>query len=128
MAMASKFRKLLSIRQDSRNSEMLNSYAIGKNKLLKALSPENFDEWDISKVIIGTIYKIGAFNFQTAFSIKIHEEIMSLQNGLQTIYLIKLEAIRMLLKDKFHFMRIGLVPVVVKPLIRKGLMHRFTWF
>ena len=35
--------------------------------------------------------------------------------------LIKLEAIRTHLKDKFHFMCIGLVQGVVKRLIRKGI-------
>ena len=46
---------------------------------------------------------------------------MSLQNGLQTISLIKLEAIQIHLEDKFHFMRSGLVQVAVKPFIRKGI-------
>ena len=69
------------------------------------------------KVNIETICKIGIFSFQTAFSIKTHAEIMSLQNGLQTISLIKLEAIQILLDDKFHFMRSGLVQVAVKPFL-----------
>ena len=67
------------------------------------------------KVNIETICKIGIFSFQTAFSIKTREEIVSLQNGLQTISLIKLEAIQIHLEDKFHFMRSGLVQVAVKP-------------
>ena len=44
---------------------------------------------------------------------------MSLQNGLQTISLIKLEAIQIHLEDKFHFMRSGLVQVAVKPFYKK---------
>jgi len=32
-----------------------------------------------------TIYKVGTFNFMRAYSIKTHEEAISLQNGLQTI-------------------------------------------
>ena len=44
---------------------------------------------------------------------------MSLQNGLQTISLIKLEAIQIHLEDNFHFSRSGLV--AVKPFIRKGI-------
>ena len=44
---------------------------------------------------------------------------MSLQNGLQTISLIKLEAIHIHLKDKFHFMRNGLVQVAVKPFLQE---------
>ena len=74
------------------------------------------------KVNIETICKIGIFSFQTAFSIKTREEIVSLQNGLQTVSLIKLEAIQMHLEDQFHFMRSGLVHVAVKPFfIRKGI-------
>ena len=46
---------------------------------------------------------------------------MSLQNGLQTISLIKLEAIQIHLEDNFHFTRSGLVEVAVKPFIRKGI-------
>ena len=46
---------------------------------------------------------------------------MSLQNGLQTISLIKLEAIQIHLEDNFHFTRSGLVQVAVKHFIRKGI-------
>ena len=76
--MASKFRKLLSIRLDSRNTDVVNSNEIRTNDLIKAPSLDNFHKWDIPKVNIETIYKIGTFNFQTAFSIKTHEEIVSL--------------------------------------------------
>ena len=46
---------------------------------------------------------------------------MGLQNGLKTISLLKLEAIQMHLEDSFHFTRSGLVQVVVKPFITKGI-------
>ena len=46
---------------------------------------------------------------------------MSLQNGLQTICLMKLEAIQINLEDNFHFTRSGFVQVAVKPFIRKGI-------
>lgn len=119
--MASEFRNLMSFRLDSRNSDMVNSNEIRANDLIKAPSPDNFHKWDIPKVNIETIYKIGTFSFQTAFSIKTHGEIVSLQNGSQTIYLIKLEAIQVHLKVKCHFMRIRLVEVVLKSFIRKGI-------
>ena len=45
---------------------------------------------------------------------------MSLQNGLQTISLIKPEAIKIHLKHLFRFTHIGLVQVAVKPFIRKA--------
>ena len=99
MAMGSKFRKLLSFKMDSRSSDIVNSNEFRTKDLVKSPSPDNFYKWDIPKVNFETIYKIGRFSFQTAFSIKNHEDIMSLQNGLQTISLIKPEAIRIHLKD-----------------------------
>jgi len=98
---------------------MVNSNEIRTNDLIKAPPPDNFHKWDIPKVNIETIYKIGTFNFQTAFLIKSDEEVVNLQNGLQSISLIELEAIQIHFKDKFHFMRIELAQVVVNPFIRK---------
>ena len=46
---------------------------------------------------------------------------MTLQNGLQKISVIKLEAILIHLEDNFLFRRSGLVQVAVKPFIRKGI-------
>ena len=99
MATASKFKKLLLLKMDSRSSDIVNSNEFRTKDLVKSPSPDNFYKWDIPKVNIKTIYKIGTFSFQTAFSIKNHEDIMSLQNGLQTISLIKPEAIQIHLKD-----------------------------
>ena len=61
--MASKFRKLLSFRLDSCNSDIVNSNVITTNDLIKALSPDNFHKWDIPKVNIETIYKFHTFSF-----------------------------------------------------------------
>ena len=72
--------------------------SLGQRTLLNPRLLINLTQWDIPKVNIKTIYKIGTFSFQTAFSIKNHEDIMSLQNGLQTISLIKPEAIQIHLK------------------------------
>ena len=98
MAMASKFRKLLLFKMDNRSNDIVNSIEFGTKDLVKSPSADNFYKWDIPKVNIKTIYKIGTFGFQTAFSIKNHEDIMCLQNGLQTISLIKPEAIQIHLK------------------------------
>ena len=119
--MASKFRKLLSFKLDSHNSDIVNNNEIRTNDLIKATSPDNFHKWDIPNVDVETIYKIGTFNFQIASSSKTHEEIVSLINGLQTICLTKLEAIQMHFKDKFYFMHIRLIQVAVKHFIRKGI-------
>jgi len=90
----------LPFRLNSHNSDIVNSNEISINDLIKAPPPNNFYKWDIPNVNIETIHKISKFNFQTALSIKTHEEIVSLQNGLQTISLIKLAAIQIHLIDK----------------------------
>jgi len=92
--MANKFKKLLSFNVESHSSDIVNSIKSSTNGIIKAPSPDNFHKWDIPKINIETIYKIGTFSVQTAFSIKAHEEIMRLQNGLQTILLIKPKAIQ----------------------------------
>ena len=119
MAIASNLWKFLSFKMDSRSNDIVNSYEFRTKDLVKSPTPDNFYKWDIPKVNIKTIYKICTFGFQTAFSIKYHEDIMNLQNGLQTISLIEPEAIQIQLKDQFRFMHIGLVQVAVKPFIRK---------
>ena len=70
---------------------------------------------------IDRIYKVGAFNFMRAYSIKTHEEAISLQNGLQTIPMIKQNSIASHLKADYRFMHIGLVLVAIKPLLKKGV-------
>ena len=97
--MASKLRKSLSFKMDSRSGDIVNSNEFRTKDLVKSPSPDNFYKWDIPKVNFETIYKIGTFSFQTAFSIKNHEDIMSLQNGLQMISLMKPKAIQIHLKD-----------------------------
>jgi len=53
--MASKFKKLLSFRLDSRNCDIVNSNVITTNDLIKVPSPDNFHKRDIPKVNIETI-------------------------------------------------------------------------
>ena len=67
--MTSNFRKLLSFKLDSRNSDIVNSNEIRTNDPIKALSPDNFHKRNIPKVNIEIIYKIVTFDFQTAFSV-----------------------------------------------------------
>ena len=68
-----------------------------------------------------TLYKIGTFDFIKAYSCKTHEEVISLQNGLQTIDMIKPQSIESHLQAKYRFMHIGLIQVAIKPLVRKGI-------
>ena len=46
---------------------------------------------------IDTLYKIGLFEFKKAYSVKTHEEAISLQNGMQSIGMISPIAITCLL-------------------------------
>ena len=73
------------------------------------------------RIEVDTIYKIGSLEFFKAYSIKTYEEAISLQNGMQTIGMIKQNAIDHHLKAKYHFMHIGLVQVAIRPLLRTGV-------
>jgi len=64
---------------------------------------------------INTLYKIGLFEFKKAYSVKTHEEAISLQNGMQSIGMITPIAIAQHLQTKYRFMHILLVQVAVKP-------------
>ena len=70
---------------------------------------------------IDTLYKIGVFEFKKAYSVKTHEEAISMQNGMQSIGMISPIATAQHLQAKHRFMHIGLVQVAVKPLIRTGV-------
>ena len=48
----------------------------------------NNSDWTIPEQGIETIYKIGSFNFKTTFSIKFHEETISINEKFQTIPLL----------------------------------------
>jgi len=54
-----------------------------------------------------------------AYSIKTHEDVISLQNCLQTIPMAKQNSIESDLKADYRFMHIGVVQVAVKPLLMK---------
>ena len=70
-----------------------------------------------SRLFPKSILKLFAKLVYLAFKLLFQSKRVSLQNGLQTISLIKLEAIQIHLEDKFHFMRSGLVQVAVKPFL-----------
>ena len=61
--MATKFRKLMSFRLDSRNSDIAFSNEIRGNDLIKAPSPDIFHKWDVPKANIETTYKIATLRF-----------------------------------------------------------------
>jgi len=119
--MANRFRRLLSFGSDSRNQNIVNSNEHRTGPIYRAPSPDNFANWDMPRMDIDTLYKIGLFEFKKAYSVKTHEEAISLQNGLQSIGMISPIAISQHLQAKYRFMHIGLVQVAVKPLLRTGV-------
>ena len=119
--MANRFRHLLSFGSDSRNQNIVNSNEQRTGPIYKAPSPDNYANWDLPRIDIDTLYKIGTFEFKKAYSVKTHEEAISLQNGMQTIGKISPVAIAHHLQAKYRFMHIGLVQVAIKPLLRTGV-------
>ena len=119
--MASGLRRMLSFRDDSSHSDIVNSNEQRTGPIYKALTPNNYANWTIPRVDIDTIYKIGTFDLIKAYSCKTHEEVISVQNGLQTIDMIKQHSINSHLQAKYRFMHIGLLQVAIKPLLKKGV-------
>jgi len=44
--------------------------------------PDNYANWVMPRMDIDTLYKIGTFEFKKAYSVKTHEEAISLQSGM----------------------------------------------
>jgi len=119
--MANRFRRLLSFGSDNRNQNIVNSNEQRTGPIYRAPSPDNLANWVMPRMDIDTIYKIGTFEFKKAYSVKTHEEAISLQSGMQTIGMISSIAMTQHLEAKYRFMHIGLVQVTVKPLLRTGV-------
>jgi len=113
--MANRFRRLLSFGSDSRNQNIVNSNEQRTGPIYRAPSPDNYANWVMPRMDIDTLYKIGLFEFKKAYSVKTHEEAISLQNGMQSIGMITPIAIAQHLQTKYRFMHILLVQVAVKP-------------
>ena len=92
--MAFRLRRLLSFSFDSRHRDVVNPNEQRTGPIFGASSQDNFANWNIPRIELYTIYKIGTFEFIKAYSVKTHEEVISLQNGLQTIPMIKQESIK----------------------------------
>jgi len=118
--MANRFRRLLSFGSNSRNQNIVNSNERRTGPIYRAPSPDNYANWVMPRMDIDNLYKIGLFEFKKAYSVKTHEQAISLQNGMQSIGMISPIAIAQHLQAKYRFMHIGLVQVAVKPLLRTG--------
>ena len=119
--MAFRLRRLLSFSSDSRHRDVINSNEQRNVPIFRAPSPDNFANWNIPRIELDTIYKIRTFEFIKAYYVKTPEEVISLQNGLQTIPMIKQESIKSHLRTNYRFVHIGLVQVAIKPLLKKGI-------
>ena len=115
--MTSRLRRLLSFNSDSGSSDIVNFSEARTGPIFE----DNYHNWTIPKVDVDTIYKIGIFNLMSPYFIKTHEEVISLQNGLQTIAMIKQNSIESHLKADYKFMHIGLVQVATKLLVKRGI-------
>ena len=100
--MANQFRRLKSFGSNSRNQNIVNSNEQRTWPISKAPSPDNFANWLMPRIDIDTIYEIGKFEFKKAYSVKIHEEAISLQSGMQTIGMIKSNSIESHLKANYR--------------------------
>jgi len=119
--MAFHFRRLSSFGSDRRNQNIINSNEQRTGPIYRAPSPDNYANWVMLGVDIDTIYKIGTVEFKKAYSVKTHEEAISLQSGMQTIDMIKPNSIESHLRANYRFMHIGLVQVAIKPLLKTGV-------
>ena len=81
--MANRFRRLLSFGSDSRNQNIVNSNEHRTRPIYRAPSPDNFANWDMPRMDIDTLYKIGLFEFKKAYSVKTHEEALKLDVHVQ---------------------------------------------
>ncbi|KAI5659856.1 hypothetical protein M9H77_28649 [Catharanthus roseus] len=81
----------------------------------------NFNDWTIPEEQIETIYKVGTFDFKTAFSVKTHEETMNIQEKFQTISLLSKASLSKYAEKGFRYIHYGLIQVAVKPLVHIGV-------
>jgi len=83
--MENQFRRLLSFGSDRRNQNIVTSNEQRTGPICRAPSLDNFANWVMPRMDIDTLYKIGLFEFKKAYSVKTHQEAISLQSGMQTI-------------------------------------------
>lgn len=112
--MAAHLRRLLSFNSD-KNIDVVNSREI------RAPFPNDYNNWSIPRQSIESIYQIGTFDFKTAYSVKTHEETISIQNEFQTIHLLSKSTIQNHLKHGNRFMHFGVIQIAIKPLVREGV-------
>ena len=72
--------------------------------------------WTIPEQKIESIYKVGTLDFKTAFSVRNHEETISIEQEQQSLQLLSSLSLRKYLDRGFRYIHFGLVQVAIKPL------------
>ena len=67
------------------------------------------------------IYQIGTFDFKSAYSIKEHEQTLSLQYEFEEIKLLSSLALDIYKQKGFNYLHFGLIQIALKPLSRTGI-------
>jgi len=122
--MAASLRRFLSISLSSSSSSSLSSTSSLDTSILhrrEVNSSRNYSKWKIPSQTIESIYLIGPLSFKTAFSIKIHEETISLNDQFKTFQLLSIPSINKSLQNGFRYIHFRLVQVVVRPLTKLGI-------
>ena len=60
---------MLSFKSDSSSSSIVNSNELRTKSLFKAPSRKRYTDWTIPKIDVDNIYKIGTFDFKTAYTV-----------------------------------------------------------
>ena len=58
---------MLSLRADSSHNDIVNSNEQRTGTIYRAQNPDNYANWNLPRIEIDTIYKIGTFDFIKAF-------------------------------------------------------------
>ena len=111
--MALQFRRLLSKSSSSNSNPIVHSN--------ENLYEDNISSWSIPHQTIESIYKIGVMDFKTAFSVRSHEETLSIQEDQQTLQLLSPLSLAKYVTKGYRYIHFGLIQVALKPLARKGI-------
>ena len=116
--MASSFRNLFKPKQASTSKSTVNSREI----ITKISSLNNeLSKNHLPHINPEQIYQIGTFDFKSAYSIKEHEQTLSLQHEFEEIKLLSSLALDKYKQKGFNYLHFGLIQIALKPLSRTGI-------
>ena len=117
--MASSFRKLFK----SKNASTSSNSTINSREIMSKITTFNqeISRDHLPHINPEHIYQIGTFDFKTAYSIKEHEQTLSLQNEFEEIKLLSSLALEKYKQKGFNYIHFGLIQIAIKPLSRTGI-------